>query len=77
MRPRTVRHELGHALGYWHTGDGGDLMSGLGVNECDRLPSAREQEYARYVYSRPIGNTDPDVDPATPVQTFATQRFID
>lgn len=67
MRPRTAKHELGHALGFWHTGDPNDLMSGLPVNECDRSPSAREIAHAAIAYARPVGNVDPDSDPTSAV----------
>lgn len=50
IRPRTVRHELGHALGYWHTDSPNDLMSGLQVFGCDAQPSARELQAASYQY---------------------------
>lgn len=65
--PRLVRHELGHALGYYHTDSPGDVMYGrsIAANACNLHPSAREIEYAKYVYSRPVGNTDPDNDPVT------------
>lgn len=76
MRPRTVRHELGHAFGYWHTGNLNDVMSGLSVSGCDQLPSGREQQYARYAYSRPVGNTDQDSDPATVLSTPKDARRI-
>jgi hypothetical protein len=33
-------------------------------NACDLQPSARDRQYAKYMYSRPVGNTDPDNDPA-------------
>jgi hypothetical protein len=64
IRPRTVKHEFGHAMGLWHTGQSVDLMSGIGVNECDRNMTARELQYLDYLYRRPVGNTDPDDDPA-------------
>lgn len=50
IRPRTVRHELGHALGYWHTDSPNDLMSGQQVLGCDAQPSARELAAASYQY---------------------------
>lgn len=65
IRPRTVKHELGHSLGAWHTGRSVDLMSGLGVSECDRNITARELQYFEYLYRRPVGNTDPDNDPSS------------
>lgn len=62
MRPRTVKHELGHAFGYWHTGSVSDLMA-PGVSGCDADPSARERYHAALAYRRPAGNRDPDLDP--------------
>lgn len=59
MRPRTVKHELGHALGFWHTGDAQDLMSGLVDSRCDQSPSDREIFHARIAYQMPIGSLDP------------------
>lgn len=51
IRPRTARHELGHALGYWHTDNEADLMSNLGITKpCDGQPSARELQAVAYQY---------------------------
>lgn len=58
-----MKHEIGHAVGLWHTGRSSDLMSGIGVSECDRNMTARELQYLDYLYRRPVGNTDPDNDP--------------
>jgi hypothetical protein len=65
VAPRTVRHELGHVYGYWHTAVRGGVMSRSWTKrQCDGRPSAREIEHAKYMYSRAVGNVDPDTDPA-------------
>lgn len=74
MQPSTVRHELGHAFGFYHTGDAGDLMSGLG-SRCDQQPSARELYHAAIAYKRPVGNADPDVDPASAVNLAPMRAY--
>lgn len=48
--PRIAKHELGHALGYWHTDGPDDLMSILGALPCDRNLSARERQAIAYHY---------------------------
>jgi len=68
IRPRTVKHELGHSMGLWHSGQSVDLMSGIGAAECDRNMTARELQYLEYLYRRPVGNTDPDNDPSSAPQ---------
>jgi hypothetical protein len=76
ISPRTVRHEVGHAMGFFHTGDAADLMSGLGDARCDQPPSARERYHAAIAYRRPLGNVEPDEDPASLV-TLAPTRVIE
>jgi hypothetical protein len=53
--PRVVRHELGHAMGYYHTDDQHDVMYGQSIttDACDILPSERERLHARLAHSQP------------------------
>jgi len=55
-------HEITHTMGYWHTANVlADTFSGEGC------PGTRP-DYVRYhaalMYSRPVGNRDPDIDAA-------------
>jgi hypothetical protein len=72
-RPRTVRHELGHSFGYFHTDSTADIMNGTGVAVCDALPSERELYHAAIAYARPVGSRDIDVDPAGSSSTLTTR----
>ena len=76
-RPRTVKHELGHIFGFWHTDSPSDLMSGAAVAGCDGSLSARERYHAAIVYARPRGNRDVDIDPTTVSTQTAPARIVD
>jgi hypothetical protein len=54
----TVKHELGHVLGFWHTDAREDLMY-RSYSACDQNPSAREKYHAAIAYQRPIGSAAP------------------
>jgi hypothetical protein len=51
--PRLVRHEFGHAMGYYHTDHPADVMYGRSITsaECDVLPSERERLHARLAHA--------------------------
>jgi hypothetical protein len=70
--PSLVRHELGHAVGFFHTDAKADVMNATDA-VCDKPISARELYHARIAYSRPVGNVDPDTDPVGTV-TLAPLR---
>jgi hypothetical protein len=68
VAPLVVRHETGHALGFYHTDSENDVMWGGTWSNPGLTPSPRELTAAAIAYSRPVGNLDPDSDPSGAVK---------
>ena len=65
----VMLHEMGHALGFGHVSDRGSVMYRQLPGGCPTPAlSALEQHHAAIAYRRPVGNTDPDDDPASAPQ---------
>lgn len=64
IRPRVIRHELGHAMGFYHTDNAAEVMVASSAL-CDVAISGREQYHAAIAYARTVGNLDPDDDTHT------------
>jgi len=59
IKPLIVKHEMGHALGFYHTDSVSDLMHNGGHTTCDLEPSEREKFHAALAYTQVIGSGDP------------------
>jgi len=66
----VVAHEVGHAMGLSHVAEGLMGRGGSGLQPGASPPQMRydmtdlEKYHAAIIYSRPVGNADPDVDPS-------------
>ncbi len=58
-------------MGFWHTDGPNDVMWGGVWTHPALTPSPRELAAAAGVYSRPVGNLDPDSDPNGAVKLAA------
>jgi len=64
IAPRTLAHEVGHTLGFYHVSRGDILSTSWSPRDCGSTTLSRtEEHHARLAYARPPGNRDTDFDP--------------
>jgi len=77
VRSRTIKHEVGHALGFWHASEERMLMFGKGAGCGEADLTEEERDVARIAYTRPQLNADPDSDPAGTAFLRPVKRITD
>ena len=68
---QTILHELGHAMGFYHTSDHRTLMFGAQSREGQRF-TAQEQYHTQLAYRHPRGTTYAEIK----ISTFGPQRHL-
>ena len=68
---QTILHELGHAMGFWHTSNERTLMFNASSHR-NRTFSAQEQYHTQLAYRHPRGTTYTEIK----LSTFGPQRQL-
>jgi hypothetical protein len=77
IAPRTLAHEVGHTLGFYHVASGEILSTVWSPRNCAATTmSWIEQHHARLAYARLPGNRDADIDPLNTLFSTAQEQPV-